>query len=145
MSHSFFNLNKWPRWVLLVAGIYNIIWGASVVIFPELFFDIINAPIPLYLSIWQCVGMIVGVYGVGYLIASTDPLKHWVIILVGMLGKIFGPIGFVFHVLKGTFPVSFGVVIIGNDLIWWLPFGLILINVYKENKRIERIFRQGIE
>ena len=40
-------------------------------------------------------GMIVGVYGIGYLIAARDPRTHWPIVLVGLLGKVFGPIGFV--------------------------------------------------
>jgi small multidrug resistance pump len=47
--------------------------------------------LPRYPDIWQCVGMIVGVYGVGYLIAAFDPLRHWPVILVGLLGKVLGP------------------------------------------------------
>ena len=43
-----------------------------------------NKEFPRYPQIWQCVGMIVGVYGVGYLVAASDPLRHWPIVLVGM-------------------------------------------------------------
>jgi hypothetical protein len=67
----------------------------------------------------QCVGMIVGVYGIGYLIAASDPLRHWPIVLVGFLGKIFGPIGFLAAGLRGDLPWSWGVTILSNDLIWW--------------------------
>ena len=49
---------------------------------------------PNYPELWQCIGMIVGVYGIGYLAAAADPLGHWPITLVGFLGKMFGPIGF---------------------------------------------------
>ena len=129
---SYFNQARWPAWCLRIAGIYNISWGASVILFPTLFFEFMNAPIPLYISIWQCVGMIVGVYGVGYWIAASNPRQHWVIVLVGLLGKIFGPIGFVYHLWLGTFPGAFAWVILGNDLLWWIPFGLILFHVYKE-------------
>ena len=79
---------------LQIAGIYNLAWGASVILFPNLAFDLAGMTRPLYPMIWQCVGMIVGVYGIGYLIAATDPLRHWPITLIGLLGKIFGPIGF---------------------------------------------------
>ena len=81
---------------------------------------------PRYPQIWQCVGMIVGVYGVGYLIASNAPYRHWPIVLVGLLGKILGPLGFLHAALQGELPWRWGVVVLGNDLIWWAPFAAIL-------------------
>lgn len=132
MKESFFKRNKWPALMLFIAGFYNIFWGASVILFPTLFFDMMGVQPPVYLSIWQCVGMIVGVYGVGYICAAKNPLQHWVIVMVGLLGKIFGPIGFVWHLFQNTFPTSFAWVILGNDLIWWVPFSVILYHVYKE-------------
>ena len=47
--------------------------------------------VPRYSFLWQCVGMIVGVYGVGYLAAAAAPLRHWPIVLVGFLGKSVWP------------------------------------------------------
>ena len=117
---------------LLIAAAYNIAWGAFVVLFPEALFRWIGADAPNYPSLWQCVGMIVGVYGVGYACAARDPLRHWPIVLVGLLGKIFGPIGFVDAALvRGQFPVEFGWTIITNDLVWWVPFALILLAAYR--------------
>jgi hypothetical protein len=78
--------------------------------------------------------MIVGVYGVGYAIAALDPSRHWPVVLVGLLGKIFGPIGFLSAVVGGTLPLSFGLTILTDDLIWWLPFALILLRAYQSNK-----------
>ena len=117
--------------VLYVAGIYNLIWGTSVILFPFLPFDLAGMARPVYPMIWQCVGMIVGVYGVGYLLSARNPVRHWPITLVGLLGKILGPIGFAWYLLNGDFPVSFGLVILFNDLIWWVPFGLILNEAWK--------------
>jgi len=94
--------------------------------FPHLLFDLCGLERMRYPEIWQCVGMIVGVYGVGYLIAAIDPHRHWPIVLVGLLGKILGPIGFAKALADGTFPPTFGLNILTNDLIWWIPFALIL-------------------
>lgn len=119
-----------PRWMtrwLIAAGIYNLLWGASVVLAPGAVFDLANLEPPRYPAIWQCVGMIVGVYGVGYLAAARDPLRHWPIVLVGLLGKIFGPIGFVWAASRGELPWSFGWTIITNDVLWWAPFTIMLI------------------
>ena len=78
---------------LLAAAAYNLAWGAAVIIAPTLLFNWADMELPVYPEIWQCVGMIVGVYGVGYAIAAYDPLRHWPIVLVGLLGKILGPLG----------------------------------------------------
>ncbi len=118
---------------LKLAAAYNLIWGALIILFPNLLFDLSGLDRPTYPQIWQCVGMIVGVYGVGYYIASFDPVRHWPIVLVGFMGKIFGPIGFAVALYEGVFNIKFGSTIIFNDLIWWIPFAVILWSAMKEN------------
>jgi len=121
----------WAKWWLRAAGVYNLAWGAAAVAFPHLLFDLCGIARLNYPEIWQCVGMIVGVYGVGYLAAASDPRRHWPIVLVGLLGKVFGPIGFAVALAKGTFPPIFGLTILTNDLIWWVPFTLLLWDAAK--------------
>jgi hypothetical protein len=120
--------------VLKIAAIYNLIWGAFIIISPHALFDFAGLPRINYPGVWQCVGMIVGVYGIGYWVAASNPNRHWPIILVGFLGKIFGPIGFLQALYLGVFNLKFGMTIITNDLIWWIPFYLILKNAQPEIK-----------
>ena len=117
--------------VLKVAGLYNLVWGAFIILWPQAIFEFANLEQPRYLGLWQCIGMIVGVYGIGYLIASFNYKTHWPIILVGFLGKVFGPIGFVWSLAQGQFNLAFGTVIIFNDLIWWIPFAWLLADALK--------------
>ncbi len=117
---------NWMGWTLRAAAVYNIVWGALVVLFPLWIFEQMAMPLPNYPEIWQCVGMIVGVYGVGYWIAGGSPLVHWPIVLVGFLGKVFGPVGFLKAVFVGALPWRFGWLNVTNDLIWWVPFAIIL-------------------
>lgn len=112
---------------LVAAGIYNLAWGLLVVGFPDRWFELLDMAPPRYPAIWQCVGMIVGVYGIGYLAAASNPLRHWPIVLVGLLGKIIGPIGFVGAAASGQVSWMLGLTIITNDLVWWLPFGMMLL------------------
>ena len=125
-----------PAWMtrwLVAAGIYNLAWGALTVLVPNWLFDLTGMERPLYPFIWQCVGMIVGVYGIGYLAAAPDPFRHWPIVLVGFLGKIFGPLGYFAGVLDGTVPPAFGVTLPTNDFVWWVPFGLMLYGAFRAN------------
>lgn len=130
-SLSVGTVRPWMRWTLIAAGIYNLAWGAFAILAPRVSFELIGMELPRYLEFWQCIGMIVGVYGIGYLAAATDPIRHWPITLVGLLGKVFGPIGFAEALWSGKLPLAFGWNIITNDLIWWLPFTAILIAAWK--------------
>lgn len=124
----------WMRRVLFIAGLYNGLWGAFVVLFPNALFDWFGMDLPNYPQIWQCVGMIVGVYGLGYVIAATDPARHWPIVLVGLLGKILGPIGMLEALWTGSLPVRFALVCVFNDLIWWIPFALMLRFAWNQSR-----------
>ena len=123
--------DRWMRQVLLLAAVYNIGWGVFVVCFPLTAFRWAGMAPPNYPQLWQCIGMIVGVYGIGYAIAAADPYRHWPIVLVGLLGKVFGPIGYFWYASRGDLPWSAGWTIVANDLIWWLPFVAILRQVWR--------------
>lgn len=120
------------RHALLAAGFYNVLWGAWAVLFPGAIFNWLNMPQPNYPQFWQCIGMIVGVYGVGYAIAAFDPARHWPIVLVGFLGKVFGPLGMVQALWTGQLPWGFALNCVTNDLIWWVPFFLILKHAWDQ-------------
>ena len=117
---------RWMRIVLWLAAAYNLAWGALVVLWPLEPFRWAGMAPPNYPQIWQCLGMVVGVYGVGYALAARDPLRHWPIVLVGLLGKVLGPIGMVWNITRGELPWVAGWTCVGNDLIWWAPFAMIL-------------------
>ncbi len=116
--------------VLAAAAVYNLLWGASAIAFAQPWLRWLGMPAESNANLWQCIGMIVGVYGVGYAIAASNPLRHWPIVLVGLLGKILGPVGFLGAALAGELPWRFGWINLANDLLWWVPFGLILHRAY---------------
>jgi peroxiredoxin len=131
--------SPWMQYVLALAAAYNLIWGAAAVLFPYALFRWAGMEQPSYPELWQCIGMIIAVYGVGYAVASMNPYRHWPIVLVGLLAKIFGPIGFLQAALHGRLPWRAGWLIVANDLIWWVPFSLILAASYgyfQDKKRI---------
>lgn len=121
----------WLSRILVIAAFYNLLWGAWQVLAPQSFFQLLGMEPINYPMIWQGMGMVIGVYGLGYYWASFDYIRHWPIVAVGFLGKIFGPLGFVFNYLQGTAPAAFGYNLLINDLIWWVPFGLMVWDAKK--------------
>ncbi len=114
------------RSVLRAAAVYNLLWGAWVIIFPQHFFELTGMERINHPMIWQGMGMVIGVYGLGYWWAASDPVTHWPIVAVGLLGKIFGPLGFISNYLMGLVTFKFFYTLITNDFIWWVPFVFIL-------------------
>ncbi len=119
---------------LIAAAVYNIVWGAAVIVAPATTLRLLGVTpnsTDVWPALWGCIGMMVAVYGVGYAIASRDPFSHWPIVLVGLLGKILGPIGFVIAASRGELPWSMGWTLLSNDVVWWVPFGMMLWRVAK--------------
>lgn len=122
------SLSQYRPW-FYAAAIYNLIWGSVAILFPNFYFELINIPPPAYQALWQVVGMFVLVYAPAYWWAARRPWYHRHLIVIGLLGKILGPIGLVWSVYQGQLPIAFGWTIITNDLIWWPAFGLYVRDV----------------
>ena len=116
-------LDKFQYW-FYAAALYNLIWGTLNITFPKLYFHWLGLIPPVDLPIWQVTGMFVLVYAPAYWWAGRYPDRHYHLILVGLMGKILGPIGFVWSVTTGQLPLSFGWVIFTNDVIWLPAFFL---------------------
>lgn len=108
------------------AALYNLLWGIVAILFPIHFFRLIGMPEPNYPALWQVVGMFVMVYAPAYWWVGRFPTRHRHLIVIGLVGKMFGPIGFAWSAATGELPVAFGLTILTNDLIWWPAFGLFL-------------------
>jgi len=95
-------------WALLLAGMHSVAWGAAMA----------GAPGREWLA---------GVLGLGYLIAASDPYRHWPVVLVGLFAKagMAGEaIGGWMRGAAGSEPAVFWAAV--NEGAWLVPFGLIL-------------------
>ncbi len=126
--------SQWMSTTLKLAAVYNLLWGLLVVLFPAYSFEILGLTPLNHPMVWQGMGMVIGVYGLGYWWAAQDPLTHWPIVAVGFLGKILGPMGFFINYFAGKVPVEFLFMLITNDFIWWIPFFLILKAAHQQQK-----------
>ena len=81
---------------------------------------------PLHPSLWRVVGMFVLVYALAYWWAARRPAYFRHFILIGFLGKVLGTVGYVLAAATGQLPVSFGWMILLNDVIWLVPFAMYL-------------------
>ncbi|TVR81438.1 MAG: hypothetical protein EA412_03055 [Chitinophagaceae bacterium] len=132
MSKTKIGIEGWMKAVLVVAGVYNIIWGVIVILFPNLMFSLSSMDVPLYPQLWQTIGMLSVVFGIGYLIASTKPFTHWPIVFIGFLSKFLSAIGFLYAASTHQLPWTFGIINIFNDLVWLIPFFMIIRRAFNQ-------------
>ena len=125
---------SWARPVLLAAAAYNALFGAFAVLWPTGWFELGGMPVPEQLYLWQCIGMIVGVYGVGYACAAFRVLRRWRVVVFGLPGKALGAIVLVSAAVRGDVPWRAGWLIVTNDLVWWLPFAAILLAARRHHR-----------
>jgi hypothetical protein len=116
------------RWIFGAAAVYNIAFGLWAALTPQSFFALFDLASPLYPAIWACLGMVVGLYGLGYAYAAAYLDRAAPFIAIGLLGKLLGPIGWVLAVSRGEWPIRTLSLILFNDAIWWLPFALFLLD-----------------
>lgn len=124
------------RLIFSLAAAYNIGVGLWAVLAPRGFFDIFRLPAPLYPAIWSTLGMVLGLYGLLYGYAALHLDRARPIIAVGLLGKLLGPIGWILAVHAGELPVRTFALIAFDDLVWWLPFAIFLLEGSRAGQRI---------
>ena len=118
-------LRPWMHGVLKFAGVYNIIAGLSMMIFYHEGFKSLGLPKPEFNMPIQLVGVLVAIFGIGYLLVDRNPKENRNVLLIGLLSKIFGPLLAFCYVANGTLPLAMLVVLFFADIVYWVPFWLI--------------------
>lgn len=118
------------RVTFLLAGGYNVAWGLYAVIDPQWLFRVSGMAPMRHPEIFATLGMVIGLYGILYLDVARAPERGWLVAAVGLAGKLLGPLGFAVAVATGAWVRSAVILVVTNDLIWWLPFGLYLYDAW---------------
>lgn len=121
---------KFHRITFALAGAYNIGWGLLGSVDPQWFFKVCHLPLINYPEFFQCLAMVVGLYGIIYWEVARKPEAGFLLAAVGLLGKVLGPIGLATLILSGKWPVSTIILCLTNDLIWWIPFSIYLFDAF---------------
>jgi hypothetical protein len=134
---------RWHRSVFVAAGLYNFGWGVFTVLDSQWLFRFAGMEDANYPEIFACLGMVVGLYGILYFEVARVPERGWLLAAVGLLGKVLGPLGWLQLVWTGRWPATTLVLCATNDLIWWVPFGLYLIDAWPGRRSNQESLQQS--
>lgn len=118
-------LLPWMRLVLRIASIYNLWAGLGMVVFYHEVSKVLGMPRPTPIMPFQLVGLLVGLFGVGYWLVANRPLENRNVLWLGFWSKLLGTVLCYYHVARGTLPISFLPLVALSDLIYLPPFFII--------------------
>lgn len=118
---------KWVSVVLAFAASHCLGWGVFILVSPETAFRFYGFAEELKNpTLWRGSGLTICLYGLGYALASTDPARHYGLVLLGLTAKICGGLGILWGYATGVFLPQALFWVFVNDVIWFLPLGWIV-------------------
>lgn len=119
---------RWARICLLSAALQCLVWGPFIILAPAASALAYGFSRPIADEfLWQGMGLVILLYGLGYAVAAFDPCRHYAVVLVGLLAKILGPVGMAWAVGQGQVSSNVLWLIPIHDMIWWWPFAVIVL------------------
>jgi hypothetical protein len=89
-------------------------------------FKFIGVPKPHLMLPVQLVGILVGLFGVGYLIVARNPVENRNLLVLGFWSKALGSSLGIGYVLLGKLPPVFLVILFFADIMYLPPFWIIM-------------------
>lgn len=129
---SFFTIDT-NQTVLKIAAYYNIVLGFIISFAPVYILEMFQMNLSQGIEFWQFFGMVLGVLGLGYAVASTDPGKHWPVVFVGFLVSLMATFVFTKSLVIHSMPQNLNLILLMSSIIWIVPFYYTLMTAYEEN------------
>jgi len=113
------------RLVLRFAGTFNLLAGAAMISLYHEGYKLLEIPKPHLILPEQIMGVLVGLFGVGYHMVASRPIVNRNILVLGFWSKAISS-GFVFwYVAAGQLPLWSVAAVTLSDLIYLPPFYMI--------------------
>ena len=116
----------WAKPLLQFAGMFNILAGLSMICFYHEGYKLLGISKPELIMPVQVMGILVSLFGVGYLIVASNPVENRNILVLGFLSKAISSLLALYYVAVGPLTLSFVPVLFFADIIYLLPFYVII-------------------
>ncbi len=115
-------LAPWMHVLLKFAGYYNLVAGLAMMILYHEGYKILGVPKPEFVLPIQLVGLLVAIFGLGYLLVDREPSLNRNVLWLGLLSKAIGPMFALPWIFDGTLPLAMLAVLFFADTIYVWPF-----------------------
>jgi hypothetical protein len=124
-------LKPWMFYLLTFAGCYNLLAALNLTVFYHEVFKTLELPKPELMLFVQLSGILIGLFGVGYLFVARNPAQNRSLLLLGFLSKAIGSLLSIGYFALGKVPWTFMVLLFFSDIVYLPPFAVILRRLYR--------------
>lgn len=124
-------LTPWMTCLLRFAGTFNLAAGLCMVLFYHEGYKMLGVPKPQLILPVQVMGILVGLFGVGYHLVAANPVENRNILMLGFWSKALSSIAAMAYVVAGKLPWGFVPVLFFSDVIYLPFFYVILRRLYR--------------
>lgn len=111
-------LLPWMRFVLRFAGTFNLLAGMCMIVFHHEGYKLLGVPKPSLVLPVQVMGILVGLFGVGYHLVANNPLENRNLLALGFWSKGLSSLAACWYVARGQLPLGFLAVLFFADVIY---------------------------
>lgn len=119
-------LKGWMRFLLRFVAVYNVLAGLAMLVFYHEAYKLLGLKKPEVNLPIQLVGVLVGLFGVGYWLVASRPVENRNLLLLGFWSKALGSVLGIYYVWLGKLPPVFLVFLFLGDIVYLPPFAVIL-------------------
>lgn len=125
-------LHPWMRYLLRFAGGFNLVAGAGMIGLYSEAYDLLGVPKPSVVMPVQVMGILVALFGVGYLLVARRPEKNRDLLMLGFWSKALSSVVALWYVVFGPLPGWFAAVVVLSDVVYLPPFFVILRHIGRQ-------------
>jgi hypothetical protein len=119
------------RYLLRFVAVYNVLAGIGMLIFYHEGYKMLGVVKPSLNLPIQLVGVLVGLFGVGYWLVANNPVENRNVLMLGFWSKALGSVLGLYYVILGKLPLLFLPVLFFADIVYLLPFAVIMHRLYR--------------
>jgi hypothetical protein len=119
------------RYLLRFAGTFNLLVGMSMICLYHEGYKILGVPKPALILPVQMMGILVGLFGVGYHLVAANPVENRNLLMLGFWSKALCSAAAMYYVIVGKLPWGFLPVLFFSDVIYLPFFYVILQRLYR--------------
>ena len=124
-------LRPWMKYLLYFAGGFNLLAGLGMCTLYHEGYKLLGVPKPDLVLPVQVMGILVALFGVGYLMVAANPVENRNLLTLGFLSKAISSAVALAYVAGGRLPGWFAVAVFFADVIYLPPFYVIMRRLYR--------------
>jgi hypothetical protein len=114
------------KYLLRFAGVFNLLAGMAMFSLYHEGYKMLGVEKPALILPVQVMGILVALFGVGYLLVASNPVENRNILMLGFWSKALSSAVALWYVAVGRLPLGFAVVVFFADVIYLPLFYVIM-------------------